>query len=188
MTLLSFPSLRAMLTPIALLTLCSASIKADSFVVLNANGSFQSGGVLSGTVTLDQTTGVFTSVDLVVSSPVSLTFTSLPATYNNSPAPGTTDVQSSPSSAPQFPILTFAVFAPSLIGYNGGQLASSLNQIIYQGNNYESAINYTFTNYDTLAFGSLTPAPEPASLLLVGFGLTVALGLTRRFFRAKTIC
>ena len=150
----------------------SGDAAADVIRTFEASGTFDSGSVLSGTVTIDTTTGIAEAVDLVVGSPASLDFTFIQAQVA---IPGVTyEIQTGPTAA-GLPNFDFGPLGTStLINYDGGP--------IYSG----SDIFHGPGQSDLITNGALTAIPEPSSWALLGVGL-VSLGVIRRHRRAGAL-
>jgi len=152
---------------VAALGLIAGVSRADTISTFNASGTFQSGSTLSGTVTIDTTTGVVTAVDLTASSPDSLNFTFIQVQIPNSTDNGDFFLQTAPA-AVGLPNLDFALPDSFLVGYVGGSIGS-LDQ---PANGYVSDVFYQFTPQvtDDLVSGNLTATPLPSSAWM-GLGL-----------------
>jgi hypothetical protein len=102
----------------------ASQARADSIRTLEASGTLVDGATLSGTVAIDVTTGMVTSVALAVSAPDSLSFPLLTSQEYN-PAHGTYEVGTTTQSLPNtYPILYLDIPETTLVGYNGGPLNS----------------------------------------------------------------
>jgi len=146
-----------------------------------ASGEFQSGALLSGTLTIDTATGEATASTLHVSDPWAVDLTFVQITYLS--APGVTVVQLNHQDASTFPHLILLFGTGSLVGYAGGTICS-FSDLSCDGN--VSDIQSQFA-VEALSFGSLTQAdagvPEPATYALIGSALVLLAGC-RRFRRA----
>lgn len=148
-----------------LVALAAGAARADTIQTFVASGTFASGSVLSGTVTIDTTTGLATAVDLTVGAPDSLTFTFIQVQG----AEGSFQVIQAGTAATGLPNFDFAANnAITLVNYTGGSISN------------ESDIFYSSTHQDGLLNGALTPTPEPSSILLLGTALLAGLWLVRR--------
>jgi len=152
---------------IGLIYASSGEAWADVIQNFDASGIFQSGSRLSGTVTIDTTTGVAESANLLIGAPASLTFTALAAqqyngiAYNLDFLTSTTRLQLGLGGV------------SNLINYSGGTLVAAGDSEIY----------YSKSSQDQLVSGSLTlststvPLPASAWLMLSG---VAALGVVAR--------
>ena len=181
--------LRFLLPALVIVLLVSCAYAADTVVTFNASGTFADGATLSGTITIDTTTGEPTVENLVVSSPDSATYT----------APNGVDETAnyqlifvSPSGYPAFPVLQLTVPGSTLVGYSGGPLCSTTNTC--SAGPSISAIRLSTGppyTYDTLTSGSLsTTAPTTSVPALSPWalgGLMVLLGAFAVFMLRRAV-
>jgi hypothetical protein len=147
--------------------------KADLDVVFDASGTFVDGATLSGTLTVDVTTGTVTASALQVSAPDHGSFTLIQnqgLDIFGVVTPGYYGLSITTGSPNTFPVLQLGLNTTSLIGYGGGNMTAESNL----------AINSTTPN--GLKNGELTTAvPEPSTALVAAFGAVafIAYGLSR---------
>jgi hypothetical protein len=194
-----------MRTPIAVLIVASftavtAQAKADIVTTYNVNGTFADGATLSGTVTIDTTTAVATSMNLQIPSPVlgNLNLDSTPSSY----VFATSDISSSydvikillepTSGVSNFGQLEVA--APGFVWPSGPiPLINSSNEDVagdvtaYGRFSFQFGVGNLYVS--PLTSGELTPinTPEPATLTMLASGF-VAFGgfeLNRRRRRGR---
>jgi hypothetical protein len=172
--------MRRWLAAAAVLGLMAAAVapaRADMILSFNAEGTFSDGATLSGTVTIDVTTGVATAVDLVVGAPDSLTFTTITFQAANSPVSGDYSIIAETSNS-----ILFDIYLPTatLVGYDGGPFESNSQAV----NGLPSIIVYRGDVNVALEEGSLspsaisTPAPSTLVLALIGAFTAAAAGTT----------
>ena len=163
----------ALFVAVAVLGLVAGVSRADTITTFDASGTFQSGGTLSGTMTVDVTTGVVQSVNFTADSQ---NYTFIVVQIPNSSDNGDFFLENrvTPSALPD---LTFGLSDSTLVGYSGGSIGS-LDQ---SANGYFSDVEFSSSDIDGLVSGNFTvAAPLPSSAwgglaLLGGLGLTTAL-------------
>ena len=153
---------RSAATCFAVLGLFAPAMHAG-IVTFAATGVTQSGSTLSGDIIIDTTAGSISSLSLTMSGPLSFTVN----TFNSivtGPASGFYVIFA--DNGPTFPFIALDVPVTTLVGYTGGSLCT-VGSTCPNGISYSEA---STSNATTSGFvsGSLTAAPEPASLALVG--------------------
>lgn len=147
------------------LPIASTPVSADTIQIFNATGTFDDSAVLSGTVTIDETTGVATAVNLDISSlsPQGLTFVQFQGLLHTSGL-GFPYLIRAGSLPTDFLLPYFDLEVPlhSLVGYAGGPICplacSGDGSTLYESSNF----------LVSLVSGSLSAsaAPEPSTLLM----------------------
>ena len=145
--------------------------RAETVETFDASGTFHSGSTLSGTMTLDVTTGVIQSIDVTADS---LNFRFV---QNTAMEWGNLWV----ITGEQFtgtPNFNFGMDpnVTTLVDYSGGWIAST-----YHSDSGVSDVVYSPTNYDYLVSGSFTEVPEPTLTCAVLCGMLL---IRRRTIRA----
>lgn len=160
---------------------CGVSIdhaQADTITTFTASGTFNSGSLLTGTITIDTTVGSVQSLNLDVSAPDSLTFNVFTGGYSNFPGNGDYSIYAQTSGGGTYPYLVLVLGTSSLVDFHGGAFGSNSYSV---PGNYHSGIGLSASLGDNLANGTLTPVPEAPSLATAcGGSLLVIRGLVRR--------
>jgi hypothetical protein len=196
-TLSSIFGLSALLAP-------ASQTQADVISTFNASGAFVDGSYLSGTVTIDTTTGTTIATDLIANPPQNYVSGLYPLVFNSS-APTSTGLSTGTYSSPGssftetriendqsgfvFEGLSFDASmllwlpTPTLMGYRGGTLIPAFPTIPSEMPT-EYLAGYPWPNegdalYDS---GFLSPAgsfdtPEPATFVLLAAGLLAIAGI-----------
>jgi hypothetical protein len=164
----------------ALLTSCLAS---NASTIFTANGTFNNGATLSGTLLVDTVSGSLNASSLQVSTVPTL-FTNFEAVI--SPPPGANffgfkDVTSNPSTQ-----LFLTVLGTSFVNYPGGPLCGTTNNCrLSPGGGGIVYTNLVGTGTPVLlATGTLQPVPEPGTPYLV-FVALLCLGFLKTERRAR---
>lgn len=154
--------------------LAAPTIASAMPILFDWSGTFESGSLLSGTLTIDTATGVATATNVIIGAPASLTFNVIEAQGGNGVQYQLQvgDGGGLPDFNPSFPVA-------SLVGFTGGNVCSVADSIGCTG---LSNIFYSASQADVLLSGSITmrrSVPEPAALSLLGLA-AVAAWLVRR--------
>jgi len=172
----------------------SLAAHADTIVTFDAIGQFHVDlATLSGTVTVDTSTGIVTAVDLFVSAPDDYTFNGI---YQQSCTSGPTGnscfvtFDTNGTAFATHPILNLVLAVNTFVGYDGG-LGTGQAPLNGSSSDLEwVAGSISGTDLEKLQMGSLTPAPpstlasastpEPSSFILLGTGALGLMNLSRR--------
>ena len=146
--------------------LASAPARADVIRVFEANGVFEDGVALGGTITIDVTAGEVTAADLLLSAPISAEVTGIAGTGEFGGGVIQTFFTSAGPGNP-FPVIVLGFLTPSLVGYGGGPLASVA---MPQGGAASDYIAAADVDGVGLTSGTLTvPEPSTWAMMLLGF-------------------
>jgi hypothetical protein len=156
-----------LLLAVAGFALAAVSVaNADTFTVYDMNSSFASGGTVTGTVTLNDTTGAWSAANLTVANFIVSNgqYTVVTNIGNNGVFIGTT--------ADPFPYVFFETLNP--FSTYVGQDTIPLEAVNFNGEEGgEAAVSGSLTVAKSL--GAPSPVPEPASLALIGTGALMGL-------------
>lgn len=162
------------LATFTLVSSISLASRADAAVFV-ADGVFDDGSTLSGTVTIDTVAGLFTAINLVVGSPSSLAFGvnidqgsfGAPFFYSVfvSNIAGTYD-------------FNFGIPLNSIVGYTGGSLCSLETEPTCTTSTFKNLVTGDFG--PDLVRGTLSQVPEPATTALAGSVLVGLWAIRRR--------
>ena len=175
---------KARLAPLVLIA-CSAfsvsTANADTIQAFNATGTFVDGASLSGTVTVNTTTGIVTASSLAVSAPDALAFNFVQFQQSNVSGLWTLTFGTTAVGLPNLNIGIATIGSSNpMIGYTGGTVASNATPVIGAA----SDIFYSAASQVVLSSGSFTlPAATavPAlALLALGAAPLAFFGARRR--------
>jgi hypothetical protein len=152
-----------MLCSLAALSICCSYAAT---IVFNVNGSLADGASISGTITINNTTGTATAANLTFGAPDSVNmpliygqglafFGALPNNYGLG-LQNTADTMD----------FNFVFPTTTLVGYNGGPIAD--------GNLFNLTTNSPGAGIVTMSLSTVS-APEPTSLALIGSGALLGL-------------
>lgn len=151
------------------------AVWADTIIQFNASGTFADGSVLTGTVTIDTTTGLPTGVSLKTTGPTAvgpltdLGFGQDEAQFFEIAAQGFNNDD-----------IYLYLDVPNLIGYTGGALCGVSTGCVETVPPNLGAVVSSVTDPVYLTAGGLTlPAavPEPSSVMLLGIGFVGLMGI-----------
>ena len=148
---------------VAALCLFAPAVHAG-MITFVATGVTQSGSTLSGDVVIDTTAGSVSSLSLTMSSPLSFTVNTFNSTFSGQ-ASGYYVL--SAYNGTTFPFVDLDIPVATLVGYTGGSFCT-VGSTCPNGVSFSEASSTGNSTTSGFVSGSLTAAPEPASLALVG--------------------
>jgi hypothetical protein len=163
---------------LGLLALVAPSlVRADS--IFTASGTFQDNSTLSGTLTIDTSTGLITAAALIVQYNISPSLTEHFTDILGQTGPASVDLEGD-----HFSDVFLYIDALTLMGYTGGPICSTtvacVGSVVSEVSPANGITGVPFNDF--LVSGTLTApsaTPEPPTMVLLGaslLGLTVALG------------
>ena len=165
----------------ATLTPLGADLAESVNRFFDAAGTFTDSATLSGTVTIDTTTGVVTTVAFKVSTPDSVTLDSIYFQQADYPVAGIYETVADTTATPPYPGIAFGIPLSSLVGYDGGELISDTQP----GNGgYVTGLYLSSTDIIALSQGTLSSVPEPSSILVLSTAALVLVAATVGWRRA----
>lgn len=170
-----FPCFKTIITFV--LILVSFAPHADG-ALFTAQGLFDDGSALSGTVDIDTVAGVFTAINLVVGPPNRVFSDNIQQSVESPPFYYSVFVQNTAATED----LGFGLELSSLVGYQGGPICSlfTLNCVP------SGLVDLSTGDFGaTLSHGTFSPVPEPAAAALVGSALAGLWVLGRHMAAAR---
>lgn len=161
------------LAVLTLLSSISLASRADGAIFI-AEGVFEDGSALSGTVTIDTAAGLFTAVDLIVGPPSNLTFSENLDQGSFGPPLFYSVFVGNPAGTWDFYL---GIELDSLVGYTGGPICSQETPACIPS----VLFNLVIDDFGPeLVRGSFSPVPEPATAVLAGSALAGLWAIRRR--------
>ena len=154
---------------ISVFVLFAGAAYGDEILNFTASGTFVNGDSLGGQVTIDVTTGNVTAANLTASGAAPYVFNTNVGQINNSPFPGVTTIAADSPNNGNYPILLLATPTPSLIGYLGGNIASTTSPVSGFFSDYLSSSGSSVS----LASGTLTLDTPDTIVMFIASGLFV---------------
>ena len=148
--------------------------------VFQANGLFDDGSVLAGTLSIDTNIGTVTASDLTIGA--AGTFSAIILQGNFRPGLGYSVVADNAAGTEEF---SFGLLTDSLVGYAGGDMCSDSNIVCFSSIFYPISDPSASTSLSSGSLvGPFAATPEPAFLFLCG--IPFAIGLLYFNSRRKT--
>jgi hypothetical protein len=166
-------------------------VRGDNITTFTATGTFAGGASLTGTIAIDTTVGTITSLNLsATGTPTAGPFTSI---ASQGPTRSTPPYYGFLSNSVGGFGAIFNFTAPNLVGYDGGQLCTLIEDNCPTDVASQPTVSVVFNGSGVVYFltsGLLSPqaqgVPEPSSFILIGSGLTAWFAAKRRRQYAST--
>lgn len=172
---------RSAILAVAAFGLFAPAMRADQITTFNVAGVLSDGATLSGDVVIDTFAGLVESSSLTVSSPLSFTVSFNYSGTGYNPNYFAYEISGQPDATTYYPYVVLYLPVTTLFNYAGGPLCSAAN--FGSTCTTLSLAGTSSTAQFGVTTGSLTTAPEPTSILLVGSALLGLLALRRRIER-----
>jgi hypothetical protein len=160
---------------IVALGLLVPALRADQITTFIATGVLTDGASLSGNVVIDTTVGTVLSANLSVGSPLSITGATFFSLFSGQGS-GSYTIWTVGTAI--LPDVILDVPVTTLVGYAGGNICL----FSCDGLGSDSSVAQS-SSYAGFTSGSLTPTPEPTSVVLVASAMLGLLALRRRIAR-----
>jgi hypothetical protein len=163
---------------LSLVSLVPSAAHADTFSNFNLDANLQVGSI-TGTISLDNTTGSFGIADLTFTA----TVPSVTLYFDTLPYIDVGDANNYYAFYPGGPDIGFGLVLPfsSLAGYTGSTVCSQATPCLDTNNVPDVAsVLFAGSSVDVVTSGTLTATPEPSSLVLLSTGALGLLGAVRR--------